>query len=140
MTVQDTFHRTTPHVSRSVDRQDAPQESHNLVLDVAGRRAWFRRQELHLTPREFSVLLYLARRGGRLVPADEILADVWGADTDATDVALRTVIKRLRRKMGDDSKWQRYITNVWGRGYRLALRIANRNATFFLLLQPIEDF
>ena len=73
------------------------------------------------------------------MPGAEILTAVWGNDTMATDEALRTTIKRLRRKLGDDSKWQRYIVNAWGRGYQLALQATNANATFFMLLSPLEQ-
>lgn len=138
MTVQETLYRSDLLSNRSLDRSVSPDE-HNIVLDVVGQRVWFRRQEVHLTPREFAVLLYLARSGGRLVPGAEILTAVWGNDTMATDEALRTTIKRLRRKLGDDSKWQRYIVNAWGRGYQLALQATNANATFFMLLSPLEQ-
>ncbi len=91
----------------------------DLVFDLAGQRVWKGEHELRLTQREFDVLHYLARHAGRLVSTNEILDEVWGVEADVGDVALRTVIKRLRRKLGDDPKQPRYIVTIWGRGYRM---------------------
>lgn len=89
-----------------------------LVLDHVAHRVWLGVEEILLTPREFSVLAYLVQYAGRLVTDTELLSVVWGSDEVIGDAALRTVIKRLRRKLGDDPKRPRYITTVWGHGYR----------------------
>lgn len=89
-----------------------------LVLDNAAHRVWLGAEEILLTPREFAVLAYLIRYSGRLVTDTELLSVIWGSDDVIGDAALRTVIKRLRRKLGDDPKHPRYITTVWGHGYR----------------------
>ena len=94
-------------------------ETRGLMLDVAAERVWLGKHELHLTPREFAVLAYLVRRTGHLVTDTELLGAVWGTDAVIGNEALRTVIKRLRRKIGDDPKQPRYIATVWGRGYRI---------------------
>lgn len=90
----------------------------DLVIDVTAQRVWLRGEESRLTPREFGVLVYLIRHAGRLVPDAELLDAVWGSHAVIGDAALRTVIKRLRRKLGEDSRYPRYISTVWGRGYR----------------------
>jgi mannan endo-1,4-beta-mannosidase len=91
---------------------------HVLVLDIQTRRVWLKGDEILLTRREFAVLAYFARHRGRLLPVAEILGAVWGSTDVIGDEALRTVIKRLRRKLGDNPRKPSYITNVWGRGYR----------------------
>jgi DNA-binding response OmpR family regulator len=91
---------------------------HVLVLDIQTRRVWLKGDEILLTRREFAVLAYFARHRGRLLPAAEILGAVWGSTDVIGDEALRTVIKRLRRKLGDNPRKPCYITNVWGQGYR----------------------
>lgn len=92
----------------------------DLTIDAEACRVWVRGEEVELTSREFDVLLYLAGNAGRLVTSNELLDAVWGTEAVIGDAALRTVIMRLRRKLGDDPESSRYIFTVWGRGYRLA--------------------
>lgn len=89
-----------------------------LVIDLAARRVWLNTQEVWLTPREFAVLLFLVRHTGRIVSDAELLKAVWGTDDVIGDTALRSVIKRLRRKIGDQAGQTGHIITVWGRGYR----------------------
>jgi DNA-binding response OmpR family regulator len=90
----------------------------DLTLDLPAQRVWLGDDELNLTAREFEVLRYLVDQPGCLVTTSQLLSAVWGTDQVIGDTALRTVIKRLRRKLGDDPKQPRYIITVWGRGYR----------------------
>ncbi len=94
----------------------------DLVVDSAAHRVWLGVEEIRLTPREFAVLSYLMRYAGRLVTDTEMLSSIWGSDAVIGDAALRTVIKRLRRKLGDDPRQPRYISTVWGHGYRFELQ------------------
>lgn len=89
-----------------------------LVLDLENRCAWLNSSEISFTRREFAVLTYFAQHIGRLVSDLELIQAVWGQDEKMSDAALRSVIKRLRRKLGDDPRQPRYITTVWGQGYR----------------------
>jgi two-component system, OmpR family, KDP operon response regulator KdpE len=98
--------------------QDSDPAIKELVLDSTAHRVWLGIHEIMLTPREFAVLAYLVRYAGRLVTDTELLSVVWGSDEVIGNAALRSVIKRLRRKLGDDPKSPRYITTVWGHGYR----------------------
>nr|WP_279639124.1 winged helix-turn-helix domain-containing protein [Sphingomicrobium sediminis] len=66
----------------------------------------------------FMVLLTLADEGGRLMTKDALFDTVW-KDISVSESALTTVIRELRRAMGDDSKQPKYIESVYGRGYRL---------------------
>jgi DNA-binding response OmpR family regulator len=98
--------------------QQADPAISDLVLDSAARRVWLGVEEIRLTPREFAVLSYLVQYAGRIVTDTEMLSSIWGSDAVIGDAALRSVIKRLRRKLGDDPRHPRYIITVWGRGYR----------------------
>lgn len=89
-----------------------------LVLDLENRRAWLNSSEINFTRREFAVLTYFAQHIGRLVSDPELITAVWGSESQMGDAALRSVIKRLRRKLGDNPRQPRYITTVWGQGYR----------------------
>ena len=101
----------------------APNNSFNYVnmgdvtLDIDTQRTWKGDQELHLTKREFDVLLYLVQRSGKIVRNTELLDAIWGTDQVIGDDALRTVIKRIRKKLGETQPKNTYVTTVWGRGY-----------------------
>ena len=66
----------------------------------------------------YRVLLMLAEREGRLLTKDELFDSVWDGII-VSESALTSVIKELRRALGDSSNEPRYIESVYGRGYRL---------------------
>lgn len=86
-------------------------EPRRRVAAVDGRR-------LRLTPREFELLFYLARRPRQVVSRRTILADVWNSayvDPQTVDVHLSC----LRRKLGESASRPRYLWTVRGVGVRL---------------------
>jgi DNA-binding response OmpR family regulator len=88
----------------------------DLVIDQARRRVSRAGAEVHLTPTEFDLLVYLASREGTVLTREELLEQVWDwADASNT----RTVdshIKAIRRKLGGD-----LIRTVHGTGYALEM-------------------
>ncbi len=89
-----------------------------LEIDMEAQIVRRGEEEIKLTPREYAVLAYFMRHTGRLISDNDLLDNVWGSDAILGDAAVRTVISRLRRKLGDDARQPRYIFTVWGRGYR----------------------
>ncbi|CAN5194663.1 response regulator transcription factor [soil metagenome] len=65
-----------------------------------------------LTKREFQVLDYLMRNPGQVFTYETLLNRVWPTSSDATAVALRTTMKRLRQKVDPDSKLLRTVHGV----------------------------
>jgi DNA-binding response OmpR family regulator len=89
-----------------------------LRVDVAARRVWIGDTEIKLTGREFDLLRVLASEPDRVFTRSELLETVWGLGDWARTRTLDSHASRLRRQLrnvGGD-KW---VTNVWGRGYRL---------------------
>jgi DNA-binding response OmpR family regulator len=87
-----------------------------LELDRVGRRAILRGLPVELTPKEFSLLLHLAHRAGRVVTRSELLAQVWDLRFDTGTNLLDVHVSRLRQKLGDHGAM---IETVRGYGYRL---------------------
>jgi predicted ATPase/DNA-binding winged helix-turn-helix (wHTH) protein len=71
---------------------------------------------VHLEPKVFDVLMYLANRRGLLVSKEELIDNVWGGQF-VTESALTTRIKAARRATGDNGSTQLVIRTVHGRGY-----------------------
>jgi TolB-like protein/tetratricopeptide (TPR) repeat protein len=70
-----------------------------------------------LEPQVLELLLYLARRPGRLITKDDLIRDVWGGRI-VSDSTLASRIKSARRAIGDDGTQQRRIRTVHGRGVK----------------------
>ena len=83
-------------------------------VTVAGR-------VVELTATEFEVLRMLSEKAGRVVAYGSLLRRAWsGRDRGYGDPALvRAVVRRLRRKLGDNAAEPAYIFNVRGVGYRM---------------------
>lgn len=73
---------------------------------------------LRLTEKETAILKYLYRAGGKPVPRDELLNDVWGYHAAVTTHTLETHVYRLRQKMEDEPSNARILVTEPG-GYRL---------------------
>jgi two-component system OmpR family response regulator len=94
----------------------APLRVGPLVIDRANRRALLDDQRIEMTPREFSLLVHLAREPGRVAPRMEILSKVWEMSVDPGSNLIEVHVKNLREKLGEHA---RMIETVRGVGYRL---------------------
>lgn len=89
----------------------------SIELDVAARSCTVDGRPVELTPREFSVVEYLMRRQGEVVPKVEILEHVWDFAFDGGDNVVEVHVSALRRKLGSAA-----IETVRGAGYRMGSR------------------
>ena len=83
-------------------------------MTVAGRR-------VNLTATEYELLRALSTNAGGVSTADELLRRVWGGRRAGDPNLLRTFVRRLRGKLGDDAGRPAYIFTERGVGYRLAV-------------------
>jgi two-component system, OmpR family, KDP operon response regulator KdpE len=87
-------------------------------IDIPGRRVEVRKQEVHLTPKEFDVLVHLARHPDRVVTHRALLAAVWGPNSVEQTEYLRVCVGHLRKKLERDETAARYIVTEPWVGYR----------------------
>jgi DNA-binding response OmpR family regulator len=91
--------------------------SGELLVDVPAREVRRSGAVVALTAREFDLLLHLVRHPRRVFSREALLEDVWGYTYgDASTVTVH--IRRLREKLEPDPSAPRFITTVWGQGYR----------------------
>lgn len=76
-------------------------------------------KELELTPREFSILWYLASHQGEVVPSEELFEAVWKEKYFDNNNTVMAHIGRIREKMQDSYRNQKFIKTVWGVGYTI---------------------
>lgn len=72
-----------------------------------------------LTPREFSILLYLCENKGKVVSSEELFEAVWGEKYIDNNNTVMAHIGRLREKLREPAKNPRLIKTVWGVGYKI---------------------
>jgi DNA-binding response OmpR family regulator len=87
----------------------------DLTVDRARHRARRAGSPLTLTRKEFGVLETLLAADGALVSAEELLEQVWDANSDPFSNIVSVTMTRLRRKLGDPP----LIETVVGKGYRM---------------------
>ncbi|HEX6906009.1 MAG TPA: response regulator transcription factor [Terriglobales bacterium] len=87
-------------------------------IDLDAHAVVVRGREVHLTPKEFELLVYLARHPGKVLTHRALLTAVWGANSMEQPEYLRVFIGQLRKKVEPDSASPRYLqTEPWV-GYR----------------------
>ena len=86
----------------------------DLRVDVAARRVWVSGVEVHLTPTEFDLLLYLAGNPGVVLTRDSLYAQVWGWPGASGTRTVDSHVKALRAKLGSHR-----VRTVHGVGYAL---------------------
>ena len=90
----------------------------DLVIDLGRREMSFRQQLFHLKPKEFELLVFLARNRGIVLSRDLILERVWGWDYDGGSRTVDVHVRWLREKVEDDPSNPTRIVTVRGIGYR----------------------
>ena len=82
-----------------------------VLLDEAQRK-------IRLTDKETDILRYLYKAGGKPVPREELMAEVWGHNSQATTHTLETHMYRLRQKIEPNPGMSRFLITEGG-GYSL---------------------
>ena len=91
----------------------------DLVIDPATREVAVRREQIATTPKEFDLLHYMASHPRQVFTRGQLLEQVWDSSSDWQDTSTVTVhIRRLRTKIEEKVDQPRWITTVWGVGYR----------------------
>jgi DNA-binding response OmpR family regulator len=90
-------------------------EAGDVTLDPATRRVSLAGSPVALSPREFALLEYLMRNGGRVVTKTELLDHVWDAAAEPDPNVVEVYVGYLRRKLG-----RTLVQTVRGAGYSVA--------------------
>jgi len=89
-----------------------------LVIDGSSRDVRLDGRTVHLTPKEFDVLLLLASSPCRVFSRLEILEQLWDFAFDGDPATVTVHIRRLREKLESDPSQPHHLVTVWGAGYR----------------------
>ena len=102
------------------DKPSAPFLLGDLTIDFDERRVSVAGRPVHLTATEYKLLFELSTNAGRVLTHEQLLQKIWGLAHSSSKSAVRTFVRRLRRKLGDDANNPRYIFAEPRVGYRMA--------------------
>jgi DNA-binding response OmpR family regulator len=111
--VRALLRRTKTLDEKTIERGD-------LEIDPARREVRRAGEPVPVTTLEFDLLYFLAARPGRVFSREALLEHVWGRDRVVDDRSIDSLVSRLRRKLEPDPAKPRWITTVWGAGYRFS--------------------
>lgn len=92
----------------------------DLTIDIERRYITIANTELHLTPIEYKLLLYLVSNRGKVVTHSQISKEVWGYGEYCDSKSIRVFMANLRRKIEANPAKPQYILTEAGVGYRFA--------------------
>lgn len=94
-------------------------EFDGLRIDEQAREVAVNDKLIETTPKEYDLIAFLARSPRQVFSRSQLLEQVWDSSPDWQDPSTVTVhVRRLRRKIEADPEAPRWITTVWGVGYR----------------------
>ncbi len=105
---------------RKTSEQPAPPilRSGDLEVDLAKQLVTRGGRPIHLTPTEYGLLEAMATNPGKLLTHQWLLRRVWGQGYGTETTYLRTYVRALRKKLGDDAAAPELIATEPGVGYR----------------------
>jgi len=90
----------------------------DFQVDPAGHKALVNGSEVHLTPKEFELLLFMVQHPGAVLTHHKLLGAVWGGNYTEQTEYLRVFIGQLRKKLESDPTNPKYILTEPWIGYR----------------------
>ena len=88
-----------------------------LLIDYQTQQVWLDGGLLKLTSMEYALLSLFYKQTGSIISRDQIMDHLRGTDASIYSRAIDALVKRLRKKLNDESQKPRFIKTVWGRGY-----------------------
>ncbi len=86
-----------------------------LVVDTEGVNVFIDEEKIHITPKEYELLVYLIKNKNMAISRDKLLEEVWNYDYFGDDRTVDTHVKMLRKNLG---KYRKFIVTVRGMGYK----------------------
>ena len=115
--IQELLARVRAHLRRAPERTSTAIEAGDFVIDANAHSITVQGKPVHLTPKEFDLLLHLARHAGKVITHRALLTAVWGAQSAHQPEYLRVFVGQLRKKLENETSRQYIQTEPWV-GYR----------------------
>ena len=89
-----------------------------MVINLDTRTVVRGGRPIKLTHREFELLAFLGRSGGRVFSREELVRQVWGLEHPGQARTVDNFIAQLRAKLEQDPEQPRHLLTIRGSGYR----------------------
>jgi two-component system, OmpR family, KDP operon response regulator KdpE len=118
--IEELLARVRANLRRTLAREEAAPliQIGDFRIDLPAHRVTVAQREIHLTPKEFDLLVYLARHPGRVVTHRALLSAIWGGQSTEQVEYLRVFVGQLRKKLEPEAACPRYIVTEPWVGYR----------------------
>lgn len=103
----------------NVRRDDETLKNGGIELDDREKRVMVDGEKVNLTPTEFDILRLFMKNPGKVFSPRDIYREVWHDSPLGSENTVAVHIRHLREKIEINPAEPRYITVVWGQGYRL---------------------
>lgn len=103
----------------NVRRDDETLKNGGIELDDREKRVMVDGEKVNLTPTEFDILRLFMKNPGKVFSPRDIYREVWHDSPLGSENTVAVHIRHLREKIEINPAEPRYITAVWGQGYRL---------------------
>jgi two-component system, OmpR family, alkaline phosphatase synthesis response regulator PhoP len=90
-----------------------------LVIYPENYEAYFKKQLIELTPKEFELLVYLVKNKGRVLTREQLLNAIWNYDFVGDTRIVDVHISHLREKIERNTRKPAYIKTIRGLGYKM---------------------
>ena len=111
--------RVRAALRRAGDAAETPSiDVGDFRIDLGSRRVHIRGNEVRLTPKEFDLFVYLAKRPNRVIEHRRLLEAVWGETSRDHTEYLRVFVGQLRKKIEQDPSEPRHLATEPWVGYR----------------------
>ena len=115
--IQELLARVRAHLRRAPERETAAIKAGDFVVDSGAHSVTLQGNPVHLTPKEFELLVHLIRHAGKVITHRALLTAVWGAQSAHQPEYLRVFVGQLRKKLEGQTGKQYIQTEPWV-GYR----------------------
>jgi two-component system KDP operon response regulator KdpE len=119
--IDELLARIRANLRRAPVAQDAVKDvlaAGDFSIQLAERKLTVKDRNVHLTPKEYDLLVYLLRHPGKVLTHHALLGAVWGGDYTGQTEYLRVFIGQLRKKIESDPANPKYILTEPWIGYR----------------------
>lgn len=115
--IQELLARVRAHLRRAPERTTAAIEAGDFMVDEAAHTITVQGKPVRMTPKEFDLLVHLARHAGKVMTHRALLTAVWGAQSIHQPEYLRVFVGQLRKKLESETGKHYIQTEPWV-GYR----------------------
>lgn len=90
-----------------------------LKIDYAAHEVFLKGKPVYLSPRELSLLMFLAKHANQVFDREQLIANVWGIDYEGSDRAVDLSIKRIRQALAEWPSEEGSLVTLTKVGYQL---------------------